>query len=74
MGSMWVGSFCLSTTIPGDPGTYILPFSITHTFFSDTLRRRLALWLLWATRSDRPLIIVSTQAPEKRTSAIRRRG
>jgi hypothetical protein len=43
-------------------------------FFSESLRRRLAWWFLWATRSDRPLIIVSTQAPEKRTPTIRRRG
>ena len=41
--------------------------------FSDSLRRRLTWWLLWATRSDRPFIIVSTQAPEKRTSTVRRR-
>ena len=72
MGSMWVGSFCLSTTIPGDLGIH---FSIILSFFfTDSSRRRLALWLLWATRSDRPLIIVSTQAPEKRSSTIRRRG
>jgi hypothetical protein len=43
-------------------------------FFSDSLRRRLTLWLLWATRSDRPLVVVSTQAPQKRTPTVRRRG
>lgn len=40
----------------------------------DSLRRRLTCWLLWATRSDRPLVIVSTQASEKRTPTIRRCG
>lgn len=65
MASMWVRApFCTR-----DPqGIYI------YISFSDSLRRRLTWWLLWATRSDSPFIIVSTQATEKRTPNVRRRG
>jgi hypothetical protein len=63
--------------IASDPGIYVSPLPLRYQyvlFLSDSLRRRLIGWLLWATRSDRPLIIISTQAPEKRTPTIRRRG
>ena len=62
-----VGGRCLCTRIPVN--LYYFPPS-----FSDSLRRRLTWWLLWATGSDRPLIIVPTQAPEERTPTIRRHG
>lgn len=71
-----------------DVGALLLPFAhdprrsrnlyspslFYSSFFLESLRRRLTLWLLWATRSDRPLVVVSTQAPEKRTPTVRRRG
>jgi hypothetical protein len=47
---------------------------IARYIFLDSLRRRITWWLLWAARSNNPHIIVSAQAPEKRTSSFRRRG
>lgn len=49
-------------------------FLILLHFFLDFLRRHLARWHLWATRSDHPHIIIPAQAPEKRTSVFRRHG
>jgi len=72
-----VGGLLLSLhAIPSKHQEFIFPNPpvLYRTIFPDSLRRRLTWWLLWATRSDGPLIIVSTQASEKRTSAVRRRG
>ena len=66
------GLFLPLHAIASDPSLIFPTFPLS--IMPDSLRRRLTLWLLWATRSDRPLIIVSTQTPEKRTPTVRRCG
>lgn len=65
-------AFAFACDSPCDPG--IIISLLYHAFFLDSLRRRLTWWLLWATRSDRPSIIISTQTPEERTPTVRRHG
>lgn len=64
MVSMWVGK----------PKSFSILPSLLYYIFLDFLRRHLAGWHLWATRSDHPHIIIPAQAPKKRASVIRRHG
>lgn len=63
MVSMWVDHSMRAS--PGELEVlFLFPPSLSYYIFLDSLRRRLTWWPLWATRPDRPYIIVSAQAPE----------